>query len=777
MDNAERKAIYEKVLGRDSAFHNPYTFIPFAEGVPNRSEPTPLTADEDAGESSRFTGIIEIAVTTVSPLMSCAPEPVNPNEDHKRYRALTIGNDVIVPATGVRGSLRTLLTILTGGTLGYIDEDLYLCQNRDLQLEVPSPSAKDTDKKLGYLARVVKPGSRYGDGVIELGETRAVKLDALQGKARFDVEKCRPAARGGENGDQGVFIDNPDNPQKVTTSLSQGTPWQVRLSGRPVNSKGKREGAFRANGMTATLPAELWRQYSGRNRHSFRPELRKGDLIWLEPRDGVDEIRTGADVQSIQWARWGRLGLAMKAAVPSELLPDYLKSDGKVDEVTNLFGQVSPLSESDAPSFAARVRPENLVFPDAAHQLMRDVTLAPLQPPHPGCSAFYWEVSDPAEDPRRAVRGYKVYRTTNEDGAWLYEKQGVYDEQGNLQPAQKQKVCKTVELLPPNAQGVLRIAVRALSQRELALVLQACSVPWRLGGGKPLGLGCCTPHVVRILDEVGEEYQLSFDWQARVPEYVRDGVFHWVASQQPVNKLRYPRAVGRNKNKISCGGHEWFRRHATPKANEQSNVRGFMEMHLEGALSKQAKRDSIPAQPLPEFDPAQPDQDLLFGYDLIIADSGKARDKRTLVKRIEPFDPARHVSGQERSGENTSPNRESRQRTRDERGRESSAGEAANTNQPASAAPVSELQKGATVQCRVCADPKGGPRLFAEHVASSRSGRIMDDEKVPAEKKSIGTELRLYVFICDAQQVQFRYEPPPPPKPRNSGRGGPRGRR
>ena len=51
------------------------------------------------------------------------PKPLDEDAEHKTYQALTIGNDVIVPATGVRGALRTLMTILTGGTLGYLNDD------------------------------------------------------------------------------------------------------------------------------------------------------------------------------------------------------------------------------------------------------------------------------------------------------------------------------------------------------------------------------------------------------------------------------------------------------------------------------------------------------------------------------------------------------------------------------------------------------------------------------------------------------------------------------
>ena len=102
----------------------------------------------------------------------------------------------------------------------------------------------------------------------------------------------------------------------------------------------------------------------------------------------------------------------------SDYIPQHegAKAD-KVDQVTDLFGQVPPDSKYDAPIFAGRIRPENLVFHNAASSLTKNVVLAPLSVPHPGCSAFYRDTNDPTDDAlAKDVRGYKVYRTTLEEG-------------------------------------------------------------------------------------------------------------------------------------------------------------------------------------------------------------------------------------------------------------------------------------------------------------------------------------------------------------------------
>jgi len=157
---SNRNAALAVMIGE--SFHNPYTFIPFPDKV-ERYLPTALTADEHPDERHRCSGVLNLEIKTLSPLMTCNPVPVSGDkEQHKVFKALTIGNDVVVPATGVRGALRTLMTILSGGTLGYMDDDLWLTQGRDAQL---GPSGKMPDvPDQAFLAQVVTPGSATSPG-------------------------------------------------------------------------------------------------------------------------------------------------------------------------------------------------------------------------------------------------------------------------------------------------------------------------------------------------------------------------------------------------------------------------------------------------------------------------------------------------------------------------------------------------------------------------------------------------------------------------------------
>jgi hypothetical protein len=701
------------VLGEP--FHNPYTFIPFPSEAPERTAPTPITIDEE--ESDRFTGVLDLEIELLSPLLTNSPIHTSEVERHKTYEALTIGNDVVVPATGVRGALRSLLSIITGGTLSHVDEEAFLCQGRDARL---GPAANATRGKVpdhAILGKVTKPGKLGRSGKILLGKTKLIKTDLIEQLAQRAGIHRLPRPEAGGRGES-LWMD--DDCTHVSQQKDARHPWEIKLSGRPINRKGKREGAFLASGKEIEVSGSLWTAYTGRNRHGDHPELRKDDLVWLEPTSiEIKEIESDRQIKSIQWARWGRTGERLLDVIASKhphLLPDAFNPDGKVDEVTNLFGQVpradllkevpafKAAKEAGQPGpagpFAGRIRFGNLIFADAKPRV-EQVTLAPLAPPHPGCAAFYRDpqttekgaAADCVANKNFPLRGFKVYRTTSERGAdapWRYDVQGVYDPNGRLQRPQ-QKVNKTVELLPESSgiKGRIRLTLRALSAKEIGLLLSACTVDWRLGGGKPLGLGHCRVSNVRL-----QKFTLDGDLVETCALHRADGVMPplpdkygqalagcaeliermnmWQASQQAVSRLRYPRAVQENRNRKSRGGHVWFARHAQPRKTVRDGdiPRGLQVCHVGGDLQQQAGSSHVMAQVLPVFDPAAPQSDCLYGYDLFAGEGPEWAEKRGNLEthhiKFEPFDPVRHARERDRSGGFHGQNRD---RRRDQRGR------------------------------------------------------------------------------------------------------------
>jgi hypothetical protein len=661
-------------------FHNPYTFIPFATSAPAMRPPTLLSADET--DPDRFTGLIKIRIRTLSPLLSCdaAAAPASQGRGNPRAEAsgpkhrlaLTAGGRFIVPATGIRGAMRSLLTIMTGARLGPESEGVWLCQGRDLQLG-PGGQNNPNAPPAVFLARVVSEGSSERPGRVELNALRG--RDVLTPAAELRLDRSRPNPQSMGTDSRGI-VPHPDGKTLI------------KLSGRPVNPDGKREGLFQPSGTMIDLPGRLWAEYAARHRSADYPELRRGDLVWLEHVDRNSESLTKADeVASIQWARWGRKGRNALDLIGQKRKWLVEKRDGVIDMVADLFGYVEGGTE-ERPSRAGRVRPDNLVFDDGTKTTR--VELAVLAQPHPGCLAFYRDIDDlDAVGVHTDLRGYKVYRTTNErDEAdarrapWHYSLQGEIDRDGRPKDFRSSNMAQSCELIQEGSLATLTVSVRSLSREEVSYLLASCSVDWRLGGGKPLGLGHCRPVSVEVVDEFGST---RFAWQccdeasascldraapAELPEEYRDQVntehrqrlAFYQATQRPVQRLRYPRLTTQRANgATSTGGHTWFQRLASPKKSENQGKPpvGLQVLTITGQLRDRAGAGSLAAQPLPGFNPARPFDDVLYGYGLVLLQvDGEQWD----LGRAEAVPPVPNRPNQGPQGQNAATRRANRDR-------------------------------------------------------------------------------------------------------------------
>jgi len=705
------KMIQEPPSVLERPFHNPYTFLPFGDPSGRRREPTLQTAEEAAGET-RYTGTLTLQITTQRPLMTLHPTPISGDKDsHRTYAAMTIGNDVIVPATGIRGALRTLMTVITGGTLGYLNLNSYLCQSRDLPMAIQDPSRDpghpDAEKAKCVLARVETVGSAIKPGRVRTGETHLVYAGSLI-KLLGGNERKNGGGSKKLRGDQTHWIgfDEHGEIEPISNTKTDGTPWQVKASetpiggdvdtrtfdervdepgaGKKLRTLCKREGIFLADDSddaVKTLSPEMWQAYFERHTGDAAKRIKTGDLVWLELSQDEQFI------ESIQWARWGRRGTKLANLVAEKhaaVLPDHVAAgnrhpDGKVDEVTALFGQVNVDRHDEVTAFAARLRPDNLVFRDGKSKLEKNVVLAPMSRPNPGCVAFYRDNDDPnAISQDDGLRGYKVYRVGAEgDEPWRWDEQPVFD--GN-RPADgtTHKLNRTVDLLAPGCTGELQIAFRSLSRRELALLIATCHLPWRLGGGKPLGLGLCDVQVTGLRDSLGrvlavDDWTIAAGrvegWQAEVTDDFGDRMNAYRATQQPVERLRYPRAAKRTHQGTNAGGHIWFTSFAKPRMAGNNEIKPGVEVTviqqgstLEASLKQKGielgTEALISGQVLPRFDAEEPLSDLLFGYGLDLPQ----RD----LDELKDFRPGSGPRPDNR-GPNHNPNRDSRQQTKQDR--------------------------------------------------------------------------------------------------------------
>jgi hypothetical protein len=126
----------------------------------------------------------------------------------------------------------------------------------------------------------------------------------------------------------------------------------------------------------------------------------------------------------------------------------------------------------------------------------------------------------------------------------------------------------------------------------------------------------------------------------------------------------------------------WFQRFATPKKKGEEGYLGMQPVIVCGELMKEVRQsgvdnsnfgeaDLIKGQMLPEF--KEDASDYLYGYDAFLDDRNKKSvNFNNKVERaypvIEQFDESRHITGQEKSGGNTSQNRKSRQEGKNQRG-------------------------------------------------------------------------------------------------------------
>ena len=606
-----------EVIG--ARFHNPYTFIPFPSSAPERHKPTPLTIDEM--EKDRLTGVLAVKVKTLSPLLSV--EPRDRNDRSGLSPAMRIDGKPIVPASSIRGVIRTLTAIVSGSALDYVDDELWLCQGRDAKLD---------DQKL-YLAEIIKPGDSFHDGIVLAGPARLVKSDESH-------------IKDGEH------------------------PWLVKGSGRKVNSKGHQLRLDQAKEIA--LPKELWKAYTGRYRNAEKKELRKGDLVWLELYDQSKDLDDGRNVSSIQWARWGRHGYNFKDQLRLRLqhmLPDSVKNDGLVDITSDLFGSIAMPEEKQSASydsFAARIRPENLVFEASTNVFKNE--MPPLNTPHPGCKAFYMRNDDYDQISLNDLpRGYKVYRTSKHqkgEEPWKYANQPIFE---NAQPKPFDKTVDTTgglrELIDQDSSGGLKIAFRALTKQEFALLLLVLSCDLRIGGGKPLGLGHCVVSEIEAYDETANRFlsyqperaSLPQEYSAVLPDAWKSRAELYCKTQVPVEMMRYPRAINKNQR----GGMCWFGYFASPKKNTQKGLATVWTERESLLQGRAGGKDQIKAQALPVFDPQNPESDWLFGYDL----NGVVKERQK--NYYSDFNG--NIPKTDKKSENISPNRKTRQEDRNKR--------------------------------------------------------------------------------------------------------------
>ena len=589
-------------------FYNPYTFIPFhdKENQLKRLDFTPKSAGDT--DKDRNSGVLELEVTLESPLLIRA-ETFDNTSGHKNYDVLCIGKDVIVPRSSIKGFLRYLMTIATGSPLSSVNKDKLIYYGRD-------NTANDGNY---FLGRIIEVGTDKKNGEILLGETKRFSVDD-----NFEID--RPTTS-----DNKLFSKLPegeaDTISKIMTSRTpvgdngERFEWELKLSGRQVGNKPKKEGLFKpfSDQRSVTVESRIWKEYTDLNITGSRTQLKKDDLIWIKTTAESEDQINSSNIVKIQWARWGRDGVRTSELIPEDMFPDSINPDKMVSHVSNMFGQIynnecTLSNDSDSkvePTFAGRIYPENLVFPEGVNNCTdQSVIFPPLSSPHPGCIPFYRNPENNLFKKNSKFKGIKVYRTRTEFCPLSKDPDTANPFiQENLETA-KEDVNFSAKFLNPNTKkGVLRIAFRDLSKFEIGLLLKCCNTVWRLGGAKPFGFGVCNVKPIVLYNEdmenkdreSGEDYIEAHNLSLIAPtenRIIEKNLQFWAETQKPVENIKYPSARSNSGNKDIEGGHFWFANNAKLKMSEEyARLQSLYVIHSNSEIYE------IPGQGLSDFIP------------------------------------------------------------------------------------------------------------------------------------------------------------------------------
>ena len=510
-------------------FVNPYTFVPLPRKVMRGQPPGHDPGPDEARE--RYVGALEVTWRIQSPLAI-------PTEEWG-----SIGGDVRIPGSSIKGAVRSTHEMLFGGCLRQVDLGY-----RPIYRQLPDSSVLD-----GWRLAVV------------LDDDEVLLCEKEDPKRRSSIDSKALCERVGDRARTGdVIAVNSDDDWKDRSELRVAERFQVlqrpaEVSGYDdlagcyvvlITKKGARRDAVRAKWYwslgkltreRATISSQATRDFSwammearpdgerwidvfrGKtklgqargNKHALEP----GSVIWVKVRDG--------EVTAIKLSQFWRERSkeCLGTRIPQETQPCD-DENLRLCPSCSVFGSADTLNdkaitderrrEGDQRSYAAHVRFGSAVGVDLQGD---EVPLAPLGQPHLGAGLTYLEPTSPATAPasgderwsrwdsdgtqKRQLRGRKFY--WHSDPIRQLEHLGVKGVPGRhlKRGHHGADMCTKAQLVTG---GTFRqtITFDGLDQFGVASLLAALQ-PGRLlgdgefalhlGRGKPLGLGSVTAEI------------------------------------------------------------------------------------------------------------------------------------------------------------------------------------------------------------------------------------------------------------------------------------------
>ena len=624
-------------------FVNPYTFVPLPRkvvcGQPPGHDPGPDEARE------RYVGALEVTWRIQSPLAI-------PTEEWG-----SIGGDVRIPGSSIKGAVRSTHEMLFGGCLRQVDlgyrptyrqlptmdalkdwrmavvlddDEVLLCEKEDPKRR-SSIDSKALCERVGDRART-------GDVVAVNSDDDWKDRSELRVAERFQVLQ-RPAEVSGYENLAGCYVVLITKKGARRDAVRATWYWSLgKLTRERATFSEKATRDFSWAMMEARPDGERWiNVFRGKtklgqargNEHALEP----GSVIWVKARDGM--------VTAIKLSQFWR-------ERSKECLGDRIPQETKPCDGENLrlcpscsvFGSADTLNdqadtderrrEGDQRSYAAHVRFGSAIGVDLQGD---EVTLAPLGQPHPGAGLTYLEPTSPEaapasrderwsrwdsdSTPKRQLRGRKFYWHSDPERQLdhLKHTQGVGDVPGRHLKREHHSadMCTKAQLVTGGTfrqtitfDGLDRFGVASLlAALQPGRLLGDGEFALHLGRGKPLGLGSVTAEITAarittVAARYGDKAETPLETFAIDPAEVRTRCGELDAVHEGARKVLRLDGLGENWWKVTYPTRETWKQFGSKKFDESFT---FFKDFGGPAQSKEGKTSWKPGawKPMPEI--------------------------------------------------------------------------------------------------------------------------------------------------------------------------------
>ena len=580
-------------------FVNPYTFVPLPRKVVRRQPPGHDPGPDEARE--RYVGVLEVTWHIQSPISI-------PMEEWG-----SIGGDVRIPGSSIKGAVRSTHEMLFGGCLRQVDlgyrptyrqlpnmdalkdwrmavvlddDEVLLCEEEKKRSSVDSETLR---QRLGGKART-------GDVIAVNSKNDWKDKPERRVAERFRV-RARPADASGYENLAGCYVvlitkEGARHETATVKGKKVRTKWYWSLGKltrerATISSQAKNDFSWAM--MEARPDGERWIDvFRGKtklgqargNKHALEP----GSVIWVKVLNG--------EVTAIKLSQFWRERSeeCLGNRIPQETRPCD-DENLRLCPSCSVFGSADTLNdkadtderrrEGDQRSYAAHVRFGPAVGVDLQGG---EVTLAPLGQPHLGAGLTYLEPKPSAPTPKsrdmrqsrwdsdgtqkRQLRGRKFYWHSNPERQLdhLQHTQGVGDVPGRHLKREHHgaEMCTKAQLVTG---GTFRqtITFDGLDQFGVASLLAALQ-PGRLlgdgefalhlGRGKPLGLGSVTAEITAarittVAARYGDKAETPLETFVIDPAEVKDRCGDLDAVHEGARKVLHLDGLGENWWKVT----------------------------------------------------------------------------------------------------------------------------------------------------------------------------------------------------------------------------------